>query len=168
MITRVLNVKCFECSSKGLDKGAILENDICWPTICFIWLTHRLLVMPLSTTILPCSGQIFRTDSRLAPSQWETALLCNDISYWLGTNPESALYYCHTFMSSRNWLQAFRNPIWNCNIFTIPVTIRTISNAHLCANIFGENRYDYVLEDLPSKLGDKTYDGSEKFIRLLS
>ena len=31
-----------------------------------------------------------RTDSRFAPSQWGTALLCNDISHWLGTNLESA------------------------------------------------------------------------------
>ena len=38
---------------------------------------------------------------------------------------------------------------------------------NLCANIFRENIYDYVLEDLPSKLDDKTYDRSEKFIGLL-
>ena len=30
-----------------------------------------------------------RDDSRFAPSQWETALLCNDVSHWLGTNLES-------------------------------------------------------------------------------
>ena len=28
----------------------------------------------------------------LAPSQWETALLYNDVSRWLGANLESALY----------------------------------------------------------------------------
>ena len=33
-----------------------------------------------------------RADSRFAPSQWETALLCNDVSHWLGTNLELALY----------------------------------------------------------------------------
>ena len=27
-----------------------------------------------------------KADSRFAPSQWETALLCNDISHWLGAN----------------------------------------------------------------------------------
>ena len=32
-----------------------------------------------------------RAGSRFAPSQWETSLLCNDISYWLGTSLESAL-----------------------------------------------------------------------------
>ena len=34
-----------------------------------------------------------RADSRLAPSQWETALLCNDVSHWVGASPESALQY---------------------------------------------------------------------------
>ena len=34
---------------------------------------------------------IFRAESRLAPSQWEAALLCNDASHWLGTSLESAL-----------------------------------------------------------------------------
>ena len=30
-------------------------------------------------------------DSRFASRQWETALLCNDVSYWLGANLKSAL-----------------------------------------------------------------------------
>ena len=33
----------------------------------------------------------YRADSRFAPSQWETALFCNDVSHWLGTSLESAL-----------------------------------------------------------------------------
>ena len=32
-----------------------------------------------------------RADSRFAPSQWERALLCNDVSHWLGASLESAL-----------------------------------------------------------------------------
>ena len=28
--------------------------------------------------------------SRFAPSQWETVLLCNDVTHWLGANLESA------------------------------------------------------------------------------
>ena len=32
-----------------------------------------------------------RADSRFAPSQWETALLCNGVSHWLGASLESAL-----------------------------------------------------------------------------
>ena len=32
-----------------------------------------------------------RADSRVTPSQWETPLLCNGVSHWLGANLESAL-----------------------------------------------------------------------------
>ena len=32
-----------------------------------------------------------RADSRFAPSQWETTLLCNDVSHWLGASLKSAL-----------------------------------------------------------------------------
>ena len=32
-----------------------------------------------------------RAEFRFAPSQWETALLCNNISHWLGASLESAL-----------------------------------------------------------------------------
>ena len=35
---------------------------------------------------------ILRADSRFAPSQWETALLCNNASHWLGASLESAQY----------------------------------------------------------------------------
>ena len=36
---------------------------------------------------------IYMADSRLAASQWETSLKSNAVSYWLGTNLESALIY---------------------------------------------------------------------------
>ena len=40
----------------------------------------------------PVTGHVpHLTDSRFAPSQWETALLCNDVSHLLGTSLESAL-----------------------------------------------------------------------------
>ena len=32
-----------------------------------------------------------RADSRFVPSKWETALLCSDVSHWLGANLEAAL-----------------------------------------------------------------------------
>ena len=35
---------------------------------------------------------ICRTNSRLAPSQWETSLQSNAVSHWLGANLESAFY----------------------------------------------------------------------------
>ena len=34
-----------------------------------------------------------RADSRFVPSQWETVLLCNSVSHWLGASLESALYW---------------------------------------------------------------------------
>ena len=34
-------------------------------------------------------------DARFEPSQWETALLCNDVAHWLGTSLESALGRLH-------------------------------------------------------------------------
>ena len=40
----------------------------------------------------------YRADSRLAPSQWETVLLCNDVSHWLDASLESALNYAITVM----------------------------------------------------------------------
>ena len=47
---------------------------------------------PVNTTS-NCGGRMwkYRTDSRFAPSQWETALQSNDFSHWLGANLESAL-----------------------------------------------------------------------------
>ena len=35
----------------------------------------------------------YRADSRFAPSQWESALLCNDVSHWLGASIELPLKY---------------------------------------------------------------------------
>ena len=39
----------------------------------------------------PQSYKSYRADSRFAPVQWETPLLCNDVSHWLGANLKSAL-----------------------------------------------------------------------------
>ena len=52
---------------------------------------HSLACMAqdLFSYIYYCSSNI-RADSRFAPSHWETALLCNTASHWLGANLESA------------------------------------------------------------------------------
>ena len=42
-----------------------------------------------------------RADSRFVPDQWETALLCNGVSHWLGTNLESAL--CPYYWYGLHW-----------------------------------------------------------------
>ena len=46
----------------------------------------------LISKLIPFKDIWFRADFRLVPSQLETALLCNDASYWLGANLESALW----------------------------------------------------------------------------
>ena len=61
-----------------------------------------------------------RADSMFVPSQWETALLCNDVSHWLGASLESALNVL------RNWfyflLISFLGTLWSsagsCNVET--------------------------------------------------
>ena len=47
------------------------------------------------------------TDSRCAPSQWEMALLCNDVSHLLGASLESALSYLQPIMAIYTALQKF-------------------------------------------------------------
>ena len=44
---------------------------------------------------------LFRADSRLAPSQWETSLQSNTVSHWLGANLESALPLIHESLSEK-------------------------------------------------------------------
>ena len=49
-----------------------------------------------------------RADSRFALSQWEMALLCNDVSHWLGANLESALQ-CLYFSLNLTKYNCFRS-----------------------------------------------------------
>ena len=51
---------------------------------------------------------IFRADSRFAPSQWGTALLCNDVSHWLGANLDSALNFRISLPLWKWWLFKFK------------------------------------------------------------
>ena len=50
-----------------------------WSAACIVWC----LVLRI----------YFKADSRFAPSQWETVLLCNDVSHCLGASLESTLYF---------------------------------------------------------------------------
>ena len=63
--------------------------------------TSEDLIQPISHNTVLCLYNLesaltvlTRADSRLAPSQWETVLLCNAVSHWLGANLESALLTC--------------------------------------------------------------------------
>ena len=61
--------------------------------------------------------QLLKADSRFAPSQWETALLCNDVSHWLGASLESALLLMQTVTKiSSKWRRLCfnsHNPFWS-------------------------------------------------------
>ena len=60
-------------------------------TKAIAWTNDGLLSKGFCGVHLRAIWQLVRADSRFAPSQWETALLCNDVSHWLGANLESAL-----------------------------------------------------------------------------
>ena len=65
------------------------------------WVTLHLL---LKTMDLPALGICNnRAESTFAPSQWETALLCYDVSHWLDASLESALNFMLQSRSFDNW-----------------------------------------------------------------
>ena len=65
----------FPCKQKGVvfffRTRCTLRAHVCYSLVCSVYI---------------------RADSRFAPSQWETALHCNDVPHWLGASLESALY----------------------------------------------------------------------------
>ena len=62
-----------------------------------VYLSHVSAFSTRNTETLPWLSS-FRADSRFAPSQWETTLLCNDVSHWLGTRLEWTLSYVELFL----------------------------------------------------------------------
>ena len=55
----------------------------------------------------PTSKRYLRDDSRFEPSQWETALFCNNISHWPGASLESSL--CFVWGQIEGLVQERRN-----------------------------------------------------------
>ena len=45
--------------------------------------TDKPMCLGFMTNVSFCVTWAFGADSRFAPTQWETALLCNDVPYWL-------------------------------------------------------------------------------------
>ena len=62
-----------------------------------------------------------RADSRFAASQWETALLCNDISHWLSASGESTLR---------------QPPPWPLDTNKLQRKVQTSTNFHFNADKF--------------------------------
>ena len=67
----------------------------------------------------------FRADSRLVPSQWETVLLCNDVSHWLGANLESADIYYQSYRYNNTCY--IHIALVSINIFTWLITFSNIA-----------------------------------------
>ena len=69
---------------------------------------------------------LIRVDFRFAPSQWETALLCNDVSHWLGASLESALIdtvVFHIFQISINTLMySWSSILFHIDLFIVQKT----------------------------------------------
>ena len=59
--------------------------------LCAKWRPFGLSVQVLNFFVFHWVHLILRADSRFAPSQWETLLLCDDVSHWLGASLESAM-----------------------------------------------------------------------------
>ena len=70
-------------------------SALCWDTLHVHWLTD--VLAPTRHQDISkhpwwhACGYSSKADSRFVPSQWETALLCNDVSHWVGANLESTL-----------------------------------------------------------------------------
>ena len=62
----------------------------------------------ITLTEFPLSLYIVSADSRFAPSQWETALLCNDVPHWEGATLKSALIVMHSTVRLKNYGTRFR------------------------------------------------------------
>ena len=93
------------------------------------------MMMIMTTTITTTIIMIFGVDSRVAPSQWETALLYNDASHWLSTSLESALdinnsNYNNNDNNNNNDYNNNRRPvIKGCNY---DIAWRALSRAEFC------------------------------------
>ena len=72
-----------------------------------------------------CLYYMHRADSRFTPSQWETGLLCNTVSHWLGESLESTLYaasiiagdYWDNTLRARQNGQYIADNIFSCIFF---------------------------------------------------
>ena len=95
-------------------------------------------------------GVDIRTDSRFAPSQWETSLQSNAVSHWLGANLESALdMVISNYLSNRKlqrcnrwswWMktQFYPTICWACDyLSTLDIKLIHISNRALVTRVTG-------------------------------
>ena len=85
---------CF-CLPQNTDDRSPRVQSWGWDMGCVCWVLSEFIMLVGSVSQI-LSHQFYyniRADSRFAPSQWETALLCNDVSYWHGASLVPALQY---------------------------------------------------------------------------
>ena len=128
----------------------VINNSLCLPILFFPPSYCFSCSCCSGVTLLmihPGNSYYFRADSRFAPSQWETALLCNDISHWLGANLESALLFHPSVsydtkntrnttkmlispMTTRLWRDMCLSDIWHTFPQTCGLMIHISSTSH--------------------------------------
>ena len=81
------------CNVSQYEIFIISENGADTGLFCDIW---------VSTIVVDDIVVVCRADSRSVPSQWETALLCNDVSHWLDASLESALWLRNQVISKHD------------------------------------------------------------------
>ena len=93
---------------------------------------------------LPIEIWLCQADTRFAPSQWETALLCNDVSHWLGlgASQESTLYLHHYARCGVRRFDTFSGldvvveNLWPRQVLGISVTWNKIAFVHYIQGSF--------------------------------
>ena len=71
-----------EISTTEIPAHTSMPMDCNPKTVVIIWLVYYSNMYVYNS---------HRADSKFASIQWETPLLCNDVSHWMGTKLESAL-----------------------------------------------------------------------------
>ena len=76
---------------------------------CSISIDNTLELLQYCPKTLICVTQHLwvGADSRFAPSQWETVLLCNNVSHWWGASLEAALWVTGTCIMWQRNLKSF-------------------------------------------------------------
>ena len=84
---------CFNVVCNGIGVMQRLSSQskymVYWPVLK--WQRYKSNLIGVMCIFWECT---LRADSRLAPSHRERALLCNDVSHWLGASLESGLTLC--------------------------------------------------------------------------
>ena len=90
MLTKVF-FKPFGIARSQWVKCFLLKESLIYIHWNFLYYNWYLRIIVYQNRNIFMQENAVRADSRFAPSQWETPLLCNDVSHWLGLYLESAL-----------------------------------------------------------------------------